>query len=184
MDGEAKLRGVGDSLPRLDAGDKVGGRARYTDDLFRPGMLHAALMGSPYPFARIISCDTSEALALPGVKAVLTGADIPANRWGGFINDETALTIDIVRYVGEPIAAIAATDLATAREALDLIEFEFEELDPVLTIDAAMADGAPLIHENFADYEKRPGQNSSTNNNCQQHTNVGSPIKNKTFFNQ
>ncbi len=158
MDGEAKLRGVGDSLPRLDAGDKVGGRARYTDDLFRPGMLHAALMGSPYPFARIISCDTSEALALPGVKAVLTGADIPANRWGGFINDETALAIDIVRYVGEPIAAIAATDLATAREALDLIEFEFEELDPVLTIDAAMADGAPLIHENFAEYEKRPGQ--------------------------
>lgn len=158
MDGDLKPRGVGDSLPRLDAGDKAGGSARYTDDLYRPGMLHAALLGSPYPAARIISCDVSEALALPGVKAVLTGADIPVNRWGGFINDETALAVDVVRYVGEPIAAVAATDPATAREALDLIAFEFEELEPVLSIDEALAEGAPLVHTAFDSYEKRPGQ--------------------------
>ena len=158
MDVDGKLRGVGDSLPRMDGGDKVSGRARYTDDLHRPGMLHAALLGSPYPFARIISSDITAALALPGVKAVLTGADIPANRWGGFINDETALAIDTVRYVGEPIAAVAATDVATARAALELIEFEFDEFDPVLTLDAALTDDAPLVHDGFAAYEKRPGQ--------------------------
>ena len=158
MDGNAKPRGVGDSLPRLDAGDKATGRARYSDDLSRPGMLHAALLGSPYPAARIVGYDISAALALPGVKAVLTGEDIPHNRWGGFINDETALAVGQVRYVGEPVAAVAATDLATARAALDLIEVDYDELDSVLTIDEALAAGAPLVHTEFDAYEKRPGQ--------------------------
>ncbi|MDH3232929.1 MAG: xanthine dehydrogenase family protein molybdopterin-binding subunit, partial [Alphaproteobacteria bacterium] len=157
MDGERTTRGVGERLPRLDAGDKVSGNAKYSDDLYRPGMLHGALLGSPYPFARITGYDVSAARALPGVKAVLTGEDIPLNRWGGFINDETALAAGYVRYVGEPVAAVAASDPATARRALELIEIDYEECEPVLTIEAALAANAPLVHPNFASYDTNPG---------------------------
>ena len=158
MDGETVLHGVGDSLPRLDAADKIRGSAKYSDDLYRPGMLFGALLGSPLPSARIVSYDVQAALALNGVKAVLTGADIPTNRWGGFVNDETALAVEMVRYVGEPVAAVAATDPEIAKQALELIEIEFEELNPVHTIDDALQADAPLVHADFGDYDKRPGQ--------------------------
>ncbi len=147
---------IGKRLPRRDAADKLAGAARYTDDLTRPGMLHAAILGSPWPSARILAIDTAAARALPGVKAVLTGADLPARRWGLFVYDETPLAAGVVRYVGEPVAAVAATDLATARAAAALIEVDYEELAPVLSIEEALKDGAIPVHPDFDGYEKRP----------------------------
>ena len=147
---------IGKRLPRRDAADKLAGAARYTDDLVRPGMLHAAILGSPYPSARILGIDTAAARALPGVKAVLTSADLPARRWGLFVCDETPLAAGVVRYVGEPVAAVAAADLATARAAAALIEVDYEELTPVLSIEEALKDGAIPVHPEFDSYEKRP----------------------------
>ena len=148
---------IGKRLPRRDAADKLFGAARYTDDLTRPGMLHAAVLGSPYPSARVRTIDTAAARALPGVRAVLTGADLPARRWGLFVDDETPLAVGAVRYVGEPVAAVAATDPATARAALALIEADYEELTPVLGIEEALRDDAVPVHPDFDRYEKRPG---------------------------
>ena len=147
------VNAIGARAPRLEAQDKVAGFARYTDDLYAPNMLHGALLGSPYAHAAIISCDTAAARALPGVKAVLTGADFP-HRTGSFVKDETPLARDQVRYVGEPVAAVAAVDLATAREALRLIEIGYEERPAVYSVDDALADGAPRVHEQFSTYDK------------------------------
>ena len=100
---------VGLSTPKLENREKVIGRAEYIDDLYRPGMLHAAILGSPYAHARILSYDVSEALAAPGVVATLTGDDVPDGRMGAFIKDEHALARGKVLYMGEPVAAIAKT---------------------------------------------------------------------------
>jgi CO/xanthine dehydrogenase Mo-binding subunit len=84
---------LGASLPRLEAKDKIAGAARFIDDVTRPGMLYAALAQSPYAHARIRGYDVSKAAALPGVRAVITGADLPARRVGGMIKDETTLAV-------------------------------------------------------------------------------------------
>ena len=144
---------IGASIPRREVGDKVTGRALYTDDLYRPRMLYGAVLGSPHAHAQIKSRDISTALAEPGVKAVITGADFP-RRQGSFVRDETPLAGDKVRYMGEPVAAVAAVDLATARRALRLIEITYEELPAVFSVDDAMAAGAPGLHEDFEVYEK------------------------------
>ncbi|MFT5351153.1 MAG: CO/xanthine dehydrogenase Mo-binding subunit [Gammaproteobacteria bacterium] len=143
---------IGQSIPRLEGVEKASGRAIYTDDLSRPGMLHGALLGSHYAHARILSIDTSKAKALPGVKAVLVGTDLPFNYIGMFIKDQLPLARDKVRYIGDPVAAVAAVDLKTARAALRLIEIEYEELEPVLDLEAALKPESPVIHENRADY--------------------------------
>ena len=143
---------IGASVPRIEGPEKATGRAIYSDDITRPGMLHAALLGSHYAHARILSVDTSQAKALPGVKAVLVGTDLPHNYIGMFVKDQLALARDTVRYCGDPVAAVAATDLKTARQALRLIEIEYEELEPVLDIEEALKPGAPVIHEKRAEY--------------------------------
>ena len=145
---------LGDSLPRLEATAKVNGSAEFTGDLVLPRMLHGAVATSPYPHARILSYDIDAALAVPGVRAVVTGADIPRRRFGLMVRDETALAIDSVRYVGEAVAAVAAEDRRSAIEAAALIEIEYEELPAVLDLEAARAAGAVLVHENYEDYEK------------------------------
>jgi len=142
------------SPPRLDAADKATGRARYADDIRLPGMLHAAIHTSQQAHARIVACRTDAALALPGVHAIVTGADIAGTRWGGIVKDETMLARDKVRYVGEPIAAVAAIDAATAIRAAAAIEVDYEPLRCVLSPDAALARDAPLVHEGFATYVK------------------------------
>ena len=142
------------SPPRLDAADKATGRARYADDIRLPGMLHAAIHTSQQAHARIVACRTDAALALPGVHAIVTGADIAGTRWGGIVKDETMLARDKVRYVGEPIAAVAAIDAATAIRAAAAIEVDYEPLRCVLSPDAALARDAPLVHEGFAAYVK------------------------------
>ena len=142
------------SPPRLDAADKATGRARYADDIRLPGMLHAAIHTSQQAHARIVACRTDAALALPGVHAIVTGADIAGTRWGGIVKDETMLARDKVRYVGEPIAAVAAIDAATAIRAAAAIEVDYEPLRCVLSPDAALARDAPLVHAGFATYVK------------------------------
>ncbi len=143
---------IGASVPRIEGPDKATGRAIYTDDISRPGMLHAALLGSHYAHARILSIDTSQAKALAGVKAVLTGADLPLNYIGMFIKDQLPLATDTVRYVGDPVAAVAAVDLNTARRALRLIEVEYEELEPVFDVIKALEPDAPVVHEKRDEY--------------------------------
>ena len=144
---------VGKPVARLEAREKVAGRALYTDDLSRPGMLHGAQLGSPFAHARIVSIDTGAAAALPGVEAVLTGGDFPRNYTGMFLMDQLPLAVDKVRYTGEPVAAVAAEDLATAREALRLIDIEYEELDAVFDPEEALRPDAPVIHEERDSYE-------------------------------
>ena len=139
--------GVGTSPPRLEAGDKATGRAQYADDIRLPGMLHAALATSPHAHARIVGYRVDAARALPGVKAIVTGADLTGPRAGGIIKDESMVARGKVRYVGEIVAAVAATDPATAAKAAAAIEIDYEPLPAVLSIDEALAPGAPILHE-------------------------------------
>ncbi|MBI4350243.1 MAG: molybdopterin-dependent oxidoreductase [Elusimicrobia bacterium] len=142
---------VGRSLHRKDAPDKVTGRARYTGDMNLPGMLHGKILTSPMAHAKIKSIDTSAAEKLPGVKAVITWKDVSETLYGvsPARYDEHVLAKDRVRYVGDEIAAVAAVDEATAAEALDLIKVEFEALPEVFTIEDAMKEGAPVLHEKY-----------------------------------
>ncbi len=145
---------VGRGIPRLETGDKITGKAVYCDDMGRPDMLVGVIVPSPYAHARITGYDLAAARALDGVEAVITGEDIGGRRIGAFIKDETALALGKVRYMGEPVAAVAATDPETARKAVSLIDISYEELPAVFTPEAATADGAPILHEGFADYIK------------------------------
>ncbi len=142
-----EFNGLGDRLPRLDVTEKVTGRAQYIADLYRPGMLHAALLGSPYAHALIKGYDTSAALAMPGVHAVLTGEDFPDGLMGAFIKDEHAIAKDKVRYAGEPVAVVAAETEAQARAACQAIVVEYEELPAILSPEAALSPDAAIIHE-------------------------------------
>src|SRR2546421_838439 len=131
---------IGKPLPKVDAYSKVTGRALYADDIMLPRMLYGRLVRSPHPHARILSIDVRRALELPGVLAVLTGEDLP---WKFGIlpssQDEYALAIDKVRYVGDPVAAVAALDPDILDEAMKLIEVEYEVLPALMSIDEALA---------------------------------------------
>jgi 4-hydroxybenzoyl-CoA reductase alpha subunit len=147
---------VGHGVTRYDGPDKVTGRAKYTADLRLPGMIVGKILGSPIAHGRITRIDVAKARALPGVLAVITGADVP-DTWYGVSparEDEQILAKDRVRYVGDEIAAVAAVDEATAQRALRLIEVEFEELPAVFDPVAAMAPGAPLVHPENKRYER------------------------------
>jgi len=145
---------IGTSPPRLEAGDKATGRAQYADDLARPGMLYAGLLTSPHAHAKILGYRTDAARAMPGVKAIVTGADLDGRRYGGLVKDETMVARGKVRYVGEIVAAVAATDLEIANRAAAAIEVDYEPLPAVLSIDAALAAGAPVVHDEFDAYVK------------------------------
>ncbi|MDH4044637.1 MAG: molybdopterin-dependent oxidoreductase [Gemmatimonadota bacterium] len=142
------LRVVGTAHRRIDAVGKVTGRTQYADDLALPRMLHAKLLRSPHAHARIAQVDVSRALALDGVHAVLTGADLPTPF--GILpvsQDEHALCPDRVRFVGDPVAAVAATTEEIAAAAVDLIAVEYEPLSVVGDPAEAIAGDAPLIHD-------------------------------------
>ena len=139
---------VGKSLPRVDALEKVTGKAAYVFDMAMPGMLWGEILRSPYPHARITRIDTSRARAHPGVLAVATGADFASYpRFGAFVQDETALAIDRVRYMGEGVAAVCAVDERIALEALELIDVDYQPLPGVYDPEAAMHEGAPALHD-------------------------------------
>jgi CO/xanthine dehydrogenase Mo-binding subunit len=146
---------VGTRAPRVDSVEKVTGGAIYGVDVALPGMLHGAVLRSPHPHARIVSIDTSAAVAAPGVQVVVTGRDFPL-LFGAAIKDQPFLAIDRVRYVGEPVVAVAATTEAEAQEALDLIRVDYEELPAVVDMRAALAEDAALVHPDLHTYERGP----------------------------
>lgn len=137
------------NYPRKDALEKVTGRARYTADLEIDHVCHARVLRSPVPHARIRSIDFKSAESLPGVIAVLTGADLAGTHpfYGSMIKDRPLIALEKVRYVGEPVAAVAAEDLEKAELALEQIEVDYEDLPPVLDMDLALQPAAPVIHE-------------------------------------
>ncbi|HVA28837.1 MAG TPA: molybdopterin cofactor-binding domain-containing protein, partial [Candidatus Baltobacteraceae bacterium] len=139
---------IGESQPRIDAYAKVTGGAIYADDIVLPRMLFGKLLRSPHAHARILHVDCTAALRVPGVVAVASGDDLPA-RYGILPSsqDETVFAIDKVRYVGEPVAAVVADDELTAQEALSLIHVEYEPLQSIMTIEDALRDDLPKIHE-------------------------------------
>ncbi|WP_051327985.1 xanthine dehydrogenase family protein molybdopterin-binding subunit [Desulfatirhabdium butyrativorans] len=137
--------------PRLDTPDKATGKAVFIDDMRLPGMLYGALLQSPLAHARIVRIDTEKARRLPGVKAVVTAADAGLVKYGvsPARYDETLFCHDKVRYVGDDIAAVAAENLETALEAVSLIEVEYEALPAVFSVEEALAEGAPLLHDAY-----------------------------------
>ena len=145
---------VGHSIERLDAAEKATGEAQYVDDLYRPGMLHGAILGSIHAHAKIGGYKLDAARSIPGVAAVLTGEDFSSGRTGAFCKDELPLARGKTIYMGEPVAVVAASDVETARRAARAIEIDYEPLPAVLTIDEALATGAPLVHEDLANYAK------------------------------
>jgi 4-hydroxybenzoyl-CoA reductase subunit alpha len=153
------LRVIGTRQRKLDGLEKSTGRARYTDDLVLPGMLHGKILRSPHAHARILSVDTSAAEALEGVFGVVVGAEMP--RPYGIIPwtpDEQALCTNRARYIGDGVAAVAAVDEDTANQALDLIRVEYEVLPSILEPEAALTPEAAAIpiHE-----PAKPGRNGN-----------------------
>ena len=138
---------IGAYVPMVDGPEKVSGRAKYTADLIAPGMLAGRIYRSPYSHAEILDVDISKALALPGVKAIITGAD--CDKTFGVLpiaRSEHPLARDKVRYRGEPVAAVAAIDDATAKKAVGLITLAVRELPALYTCKEAMAPDAGTIH--------------------------------------
>ncbi len=140
------------NFPRRDAGDKLRGRTRYTVDRGRPGMLHAVLLRAETPSARILHIDTSEARKKPGVRAIVTGPDAPGLHGIG-IADHPLFATDLIRYDGEPLAAVAAETFAQAQAAAAAIVVEFEPLPAVISMAEALAPDAHLVHPGWRDYE-------------------------------
>ena len=144
-----EYRVVGKPVERTDGRVKATGKARYAGDLVAPGMLHGKILRSPLAHARIVNIDTSAALRLPGVMAVITGRDFPGIPFGTRpdTRDQVPMPITKVHHFGEGVAAVAALDEETAEEALDLIKVDYEELPVVLTAEDALRPGAPLVNE-------------------------------------
>jgi 4-hydroxybenzoyl-CoA reductase subunit alpha len=143
-----RTRVVGRPHTKVDAAAKVTGQTRFADDLFLPRMLHCKLLRSKRAHARLLRVDASKALAMPGVLAVATGRDLPIAF--GILpvsEDEHALCLDRVRFVGDPIAAVAAVDEDAAADALAAIEVDYEDLTPIGSIDEAVATPEPRIHD-------------------------------------
>ena len=144
---------VGESKPRIDAREKVTGAAVYTNDLqFGNALLFARIKRSPHPHALIKKLDVSKALALPGVKAVVTGEDFPGYI-GLYLQDRYIFCRDRVRYVGDPVAGVAAISEEIAQQAVNLIEVEYEVLEPVLDPEYGASPEAPILHPNLAEYK-------------------------------
>lgn len=149
-------RTVGKAVPRVEGFDKVSGKTRYVADLTFPGALWGKLLRSPLPHARVIKIDVSKARSLTGVHTVLTGADLPPVFVGSKMKDMPVLARERARYVGEPVAAVAAENRQIAEEALNLIEVEYEELPAVSDPLEAMRPGAPRIHDERSQYKNAP----------------------------
>ena len=140
--------GVGESPLRPDGTPKVVGEFAYSSDLWADRMLWGTTLRSPHPYARIRSVDVARALALPGVRAVLTHEDVPGRKTYGLeVPDQPVLAIDVVRYQGEPVAIVAADHPETARRAAGLIEVDYEPLEPLVDMELAVETDEPRLHE-------------------------------------
>ena len=143
---------IGENKPRIDSREKVTGAAIYADDIqFGNSLLHARIKRSPHPHALIKKIDITKALALPGVKAVVTGEDFPGYI-GLYLQDRYIFCRDRVRYVGDPVAGVAAVSVEIAQKALDLIDVEYEVLEPVLDPEFGASPKAPIIHPDLGQY--------------------------------
>ena len=141
---------IGHSVPKKDGWVKVTGEAKFADDLYFPGMLHGKLLHSPHPHAKIMYILIAvEPKNSAGVRGIVTGKEFPGILYGNFSHtrDYLPLAIDRVRYIGEEVAAVAAVDLDTAEEALDLIQVEYEPLPAVFDPEEAMQPGAPQLYD-------------------------------------
>lgn len=156
---------VGKPVPRVDALDKVTGQAVYCGDIELPGMLFGATLRSPLPHGRIVALDTSKAMTVKGIKAVVTGKDFPYI-FGTMIKDQPFLALERVRYIGEPVAAVAASSEAAAQEAVEKIQVTYAELPAVFDPLEAILEGAPVIHEKMEEY------GGATFYNCVPGTNI------------
>jgi CO/xanthine dehydrogenase Mo-binding subunit len=165
---------IGKTILRIDAYEKVMGRAVFTDDLQFHDMLHGKVLRSVLPHARILDVDISRAIKLKGVKAVVTGRDIPATYGppGLGIKDQPFLAIDRVRYVGEPVVAVAAVDEETAQEALEIIRIDYEKLPPVLDPILSMTRDTPLLHEQLHNYQRPSTIHPVPNSNICHHARI------------
>ena len=143
---------VGKSVARVDSHAKVTGATMYSTDFYMQGMLHAKVLFSDRPRARIASIDTSRAEAIPGVVAVVTGEDTPDHRYGLYMHDRTILAKGEVRYAGEHVAAVAAVSERIAEEAVAAIDVVYEDLPALFNTDAALAEDAPVLHPELDDY--------------------------------
>ena len=180
----AQYRIVGTRAPRLDGLEKVTGAARFGADIHITGMLHGKMLTSPHAHARILSIDTRDAEAIPGVKAVITAKDFPifeqqqaidfiAEQFrGARIMAEHFMARDKVLYRGHPVAAIAATSPHIAEEAAKLIHVDYEVLPAVFTIEDALKDDAPLVHDSLTTVIRGPAgrEVSDTKSNVASHT--------------
>ena len=142
---------LGDRMPRKEDGRFIRGKGHYVDDVRLPGMLHSAILRSPFAHAKINSVDTSAALELPGVHAVITGQDLDAQglAWMPTIAGDTqaVLATDKVRFQGQEVAFVVADDIYVAQDALELIDVDYEPLDPVVDSRKALDEGAPIIRD-------------------------------------
>ena len=159
MSKAAKHQVIGKSQQRVDGIVKATGQAVYAMDLELPGMLHAKVLRSPFPHARLVRIDATRAAALPGVVTALTRETLDGMNpyFGSAYKDQTVVALDKVRYDGDPVAAVAAIDEETAAEALTLIETEYQELPAVTDIADAIAPDAPLVHEVVAEADELHG---------------------------
>ncbi|MDA1036225.1 MAG: molybdopterin-dependent oxidoreductase, partial [Chloroflexi bacterium] len=143
---------IGRPTASIEGPSKVSGDAQYAVDATLPGMAWVKLLRSPYPHARIVHVDTSKAAALPGVLAVMTGADVRGMRTGNMFHDDPVLAWDETLFVGDRVAAVCAEDAETASRAVGLIAVEYEELPAVLTAAEAIDPTAPIVHPDFNSY--------------------------------
>ncbi len=154
---------IGRPVGRTEGREKTTGAARYAFDALPPGTLWAKTLRSPYPAARIRSIDASRAVALPGVRAVLTGADVAGLLQGRQVRDVPLLAQGEARFAGEKVAVVAADDEETAQRGTELIVVDYEETEPLLDALEAMQEGARLIHPDMGDYAgfRRPPEQPS-----------------------
>ncbi|MBI2847363.1 MAG: xanthine dehydrogenase family protein molybdopterin-binding subunit, partial [Chloroflexi bacterium] len=170
---------IGKRIPRVDALDRVTGKAAFGADFHLAGMLYGKILRSPYPHARILSINVEKALQMEGVKAVVTGKDFPTIPYGtlapqGDLNidvwalSQVVIARDKVFFSGQPVAAVAATDLFIAEEALKLIKVEYQVLTPVIDVLEAMKPDAPLLHSSLYTQEFM-GEKAKTPSNIALH---------------
>lgn len=155
---------VGNPTPRVEGEEKASGKAVYAVDVVLPGMLWGKNVRSPIPYGRIKHIDASRALQLPGVKAVVTGRDVAGRKIGRRIHDIDILAGDVVRFIGEKVAGVAAETEEIAEEAAGLVEVEYEEMTPLFDPLEAMKPSAPLLHPDVMNYQGLPGKLAAPSN--------------------
>ena len=161
---------IGENVHRTDGAAKATGEAVYGVDFLPQRTIHGAILRSPVPAGRITKLETSAAEAMPGVRVVITAADVPDTRAGWVLREQPLFAHDVVRFEGEPVAAVAADTVEHARNARDAIVLEIDETRPVVDLDWAMTDEAPVIHPDWESYQPTGGEDYPRRNNIAAET--------------